>query len=97
VKLKKLFPAALAFVACSSSSGSDGGDAGSCPHPDTGDAGTVRCVCEANMDMPGGPITYTECCDQDIGNPCGICCYNPRDADGGRQYYPDSGIPVCYC
>ncbi|MFT3835861.1 MAG: hypothetical protein QM723_02555 [Myxococcaceae bacterium] len=94
MKTRKLLPAALAFAACTSTSGTD---SGSCPHPDSGDAGTVRCTCEAYMDAPAMPIKYMECCDSDIGNPCGICCYNPRDADGGRMYEPDSGTPVCYC
>jgi hypothetical protein len=76
--------------------GIDAGTDGGCPHPDTGDAGTVRCTCELNV-LPDGDAGWLECCDPDIGNPCPICCANPRDADGGRLYYPDSGVPVCYC
>lgn len=109
MKTRKLFPVALAVAACGSVSGSDAGDsgydagpiivpdAGPCPHPNSGDAGTVRCMCEANMDYPGGPITYDECCDYDVGNPCPICCLNPREADGGRKYDPSTQMPVCYC
>lgn len=78
--------------------GTDAGfDGGVCPHPDTGDAGTVRCTCEVAY-FPDGGMGWSECCDSDIGNPCPICCLNPRGADGGRVYYPgDSGTPVCYC
>ena len=96
MKARKLLPAALAFAACTSTSGTDAGDAGNCPHDPTGDAGTVRCACEMQYQDDGG-FHWWECCDDDIGNPCPICCGNPRDTDGGRMYYPDSGTPVCYC
>jgi len=76
--------------------GYDAGTDAGCPHPDTGDSTTVRCTCEVEY-FPDGDAGWLECCDQDIGNPCPICCLNPRDADGGRQYYPDSGTPICYC
>lgn len=36
-------------------------------------------------------------CDPDIGNPCPLSCFNPKEADGGRQYQGDSGTPVCFC
>jgi len=80
-------------------SGNDSGtpDSGMpCPHPDTGNDMTVRCTCEVAYEPDGG-FGYQECCDEDIGNPCPVCCLNPRGADGGRVYYPDSGTAVCYC
>jgi hypothetical protein len=85
---------------------------GPCPHsapynPVDGatsvdDAG-VRCQCTPQL--TGG---LGECCDPDIGNPCPICCGNPKDADGGREFFlPDGGLvyshdadagqPVCLC
>jgi len=78
-------------------SGVDGGlpDSG-CPHPPTTDDAGVRCDCEVTY-LPDGDAGWFECCDTDVGNPCPICCYNPRDADGGRMYYADGGPPVCYC
>ena len=65
-----------------------------CPHAATGfnDSG-FRCICEENQ--VGSP-RFFECCDPDIGNPCPVCCYNPREADGGRSYRSDQ-TPVCYC
>jgi hypothetical protein len=74
----------------------DSGTDGGCPHPDTGNDMTVRCTCEVEY-FPDGGTGFVECCDPDIGNPCPICCFNPRDGDGGRMYYPDSGTAVCYC
>jgi hypothetical protein len=91
----------------------DAGDLGPCPNSSPGtpmpassvdDAG-VRCECEPFFQIDGG---FGECCDEDIGNPCGICCYNPKDADAGREYYlddggyvyshdTDAGQPVCFC
>jgi hypothetical protein len=74
----------------------DAGDLGPCPISSPGnpmnatfteDSG-VRCECVPFFQMDGG---FGECCDEDIGNPCGICCYNPKDADGGRAYYGDDG------
>ena len=56
----------------------------------------MRCSCEAQPLDDGGE-GYFECCDEDIGNPCPVCCFNPREDDGGRQYDPDGGPPVCYC
>jgi hypothetical protein len=91
----------------------DGGDLGPCPNSSPGTpvpgssvtlASGVRCECESFFYADGGP---GECCDTDIGNPCPICCFNPMDADGGREYslpdggtaygYTDAGFPVCYC
>ena len=74
----------------------DGGvDAGNCPSGPINDAG-MKCVCEPVILGDGGQDSF-ECCDPDIGNPCPVCCLNPREADGGRQYQGDSGIPVCFC
>jgi hypothetical protein len=77
-------------------------DAGVCPHTSPGDnpmyasyeddAG-VRYVCEPFFYPDGG---YGECKDPDIGNPCPICCVNPRETDGGREYYADGGA-ICFC
>jgi hypothetical protein len=80
--------------------GLDGGaDGGPCPHSQLGqptidDAG-VRCVCEVDYLEDGGHALF-ECCDPDVGNPCPVCCFNPRESDGGRRYDP-FGTPVCYC
>jgi hypothetical protein len=80
-------------------SGVDAGrDAG--PNPClTYDAGVVdagvRCACTAQID-PLGTWDVNECCDPDVGNPCPICCDNPRYPDGGRQY-DDAGTAVCHC
>lgn len=60
-------------------------------HDDSG----VRCMCQS--EFSDGMWYFEKCCDPDIGNPCPVCCDNPREADGGRQYYPDGGPPVCYC
>lgn len=56
------------------------------------DAG-FRYICLANFYPDGGP---GECQDRDKGNPCPICCVNPREADGGRQVQMDGG-PACFC
>jgi hypothetical protein len=66
-----------------------------CPNVPMNDAG-MRCECEIRPVFDGG-IEHYECCDPDIGNPCPVCCLNPRTGDGGREYYPDSGTAVCYC
>jgi hypothetical protein len=91
----------------------DGGDLGPCPFSSPGNPipgssvtldGGVRCACESFFYPDAGP---GECCDTDVGNPCPICCFNPMDTDGGREYYlddggvafgyTDAGTPVCYC
>ena len=105
---KRLLPSALLVAACSAPSAIDGGaDAGHdagfdggadpCADYDAGhDDSGVRCYCNSSP-KPGGGYEYEQCCDDDIGNPCPICCLNPRDADGGRQYEPNDAGPVCYC
>jgi len=63
-------------------------------HDDSG----VRCFCQSTPDpMAPGGYEFEKCCDQDIGNPCPVCCDNPRTADGGREYQPNDGGPVCFC
>jgi hypothetical protein len=112
-------PSTLAVGACTPiapamDAGTDGGlDAGPCPHSAPGnpmpassidDAG-LRCGCEAGLNIDGG---FGECCDEDIDDPCPLCCSNARDADGGRAFYADdggffysydidAGRPVCLC
>ena len=99
-RTRKTLPAMLIVAACGSSRPATdaGSDAGTdpCPHSDAGynDAG-MRCVCEVGFSSTG-PSRF-ECCDPDLGNPCPVCCFNPREADGGRSYYPDSGTPLCFC
>lgn len=67
-------------------------DAG-CMTPAVNDAG-MRCECVTMYDAMGNP-SRAPYCDPDIGNPCSLGCFNPREADGGRQY-TDAG-PVCFC
>jgi hypothetical protein len=86
----------------------DGGDH-PCPGPDYVNEQGMRCTCQVSlMPLPDAGTGYQTCCDPDIGNPCPVCCGNPRDADGGRGYFgPDGGIiyttdtdagqPVCLC
>jgi len=37
-------------------------------------------------------------CDPDKGNPCMLGCFNPKTADGGREYEDeDAGVFRCLC
>jgi hypothetical protein len=65
-----------------------------CEVPSVNDAG-MRCECRDTYGADG-KFHKMPYCDSDIGNPCSIGCYNPREADGGRQY-TDAGEPVCFC
>ncbi|MBK7858810.1 MAG: hypothetical protein IPJ65_09360 [Archangiaceae bacterium] len=63
-----------------------------CMTPAVNDAG-MRCGC---LDMyDGTKFSKQPYCDSDIGNPCALGCFNPREADGGRSY--DGPDPVCFC
>jgi hypothetical protein len=100
-KARRFLPAALVVVACGSPGSMDGGsDAGSdagnpCPDVPLNDAG-MRCECVTEYPGSGAPYKR-QYCDADIGNPCPIGCFNPREADGGRKYEGDAGDPVCFC
>jgi len=65
----------------------------------TDDAGLTdaggRCGCVLGALRPDGGIGYFFYCDSDPGNPCPLCCFNPREPDGGRRY--DANGPVCFC
>jgi hypothetical protein len=78
--------------------GSDGGTDGGCG-PSTSctlhvDACGRNCGC-LNDFLPDGGFAMVPYCDPDVGNPCALGCYNPPEADGGRQYM--GGNPVCFC
>ena len=65
-----------------------------CNVPDVNDAG-MRCICRDTY-VGNDKFEKKPYCDPDIGNPCPIGCFNPKEADGGRQY-EDAGVPVCFC
>ncbi len=82
---RKLIGAALLATACPGEQ--------PCSTPDVNDAG-MRCAC---VDTYGsdGKFHKMPYCDPDIGNPCSLGCFNPKLADGGREYM--DGNPVCFC
>ncbi len=83
---RKVIGAALFVTACSPAEKP-------CETPPVNDAG-MRCACVDRLGA-NDQIQKTLYCDPDIGNPCMIGCFNPKEADGGRQYM--GGEPVCFC
>jgi hypothetical protein len=84
---RRAVPAGLVIAAC-------GGPPNPCadgPSMWTDDAGR-RCGCVSG---PGSSLM--QYCDSDLGNPCMLGCFNPKEPDGGRQYFDDAGTPVCWC
>lgn len=66
-----------------------------CSVPAVNDAG-MRCACVDTYNS-NGQFVKMPYCDPDIGNPCSLGCFNPKLADGGREYADDAGTPVCFC
>jgi hypothetical protein len=81
----KLLGAALLFSGCSEKP---------CMVQSPNDAG-MRCGC-IDTYSSNGQFVKMPYCDPDLGNPCDLGCYNPRQADGGREY-ADADTPVCLC
>ncbi|MBL8958196.1 MAG: hypothetical protein JNK82_45910 [Myxococcaceae bacterium] len=54
----------------------------------------MNCGC-IGMLTPDAGFQMGGYCDPDIGNPCPLSCWNPKEPDGGRQYM--NGQPVCLC
>lgn len=69
----------------------DGGD----PCVTHFNAAGQTCGCLTEYNPADGGFVKVPYCDSDIGNPCPLGCFNPKEADGGRQYMGTT--PVCFC
>ncbi|MBK7858809.1 MAG: hypothetical protein IPJ65_09355 [Archangiaceae bacterium] len=54
----------------------------------------MNCGCLSSIAGDGG-LNMLPYCDPDIGNPCALGCFNPKEADGGRVY--NGPQPACLC
>ena len=58
----------------------------------------MKCGCISEYNPVTMAFEMRPYCDPDVGNPCPLGCFNPKEADGGRQYTDwDAGTPVCFC
>jgi hypothetical protein len=75
---------------------SDGGCTAVTPCTERLNACGLKCGCIGDF-LPDGGFTMVPYCDPDIGNPCPLGCFNPKEADGGRRTRDDAGNPLCFC
>lgn len=74
---------------------SDAGCAAVMPCTERINACGMKCGCIGQYNPTTMMVEMVPYCDSDIGNPCSLGCFNPKEADGGRQYM--GGTPVCLC
>lgn len=75
--------------------GTDAGCTATMPCTERINACGMNCGCIGQYNSTTMMVEMVPYCDPDIGNPCPLSCFNPREADGGRQYM--NGNPVCFC